>query len=262
VPVSGSVQVKTSRPPTMLGRGVIEFRAATVVAIGPNGQEQVKYHASYRGGDARVVVLPQDAASFTHMIIDFDGRDRAVVAGPGCVLARSGSAAAKAAALEVKAPAQASTSVPAAAAAGAAVAPAAMAGGDAILALKAGATEASGQFMPIVQNQVWVLRGPVEKAMLDAGMRSTHLMRDFILACTGSTPQCQAGMRAIAANAVSKVVTDASGQAQTSGLPAGRYFVFSTAMYKQRPMFWQVPVELHAGKNALALDLSNARAVE
>jgi len=98
--------------------------------------------------------------------------------------------------------------------------------------------------------------------MLDAGMRSTHLMRDFVLACAGSTPQCQAGMRAIAANAVSKVVTDAGGQAQTAGLPAGRYFVFSTAMYKQRPMFWQVPVELHPGRNAVALDLSNARTLE
>src|SRR5262249_22370658 len=132
----------------------------------------------------------------------------------------------------------------------------------AILALKAGSTETSGQFMPITQNRVWVLKGPAEKAMLDAGMRSTHLMRDLILACASSTPQCQVGMRAIAANAVSNVVTDATGQAQTPALPVGRYFVFTTARYKERPVFWQVPIELHAGKNALALDLSNARTVE
>lgn len=31
-------------------------------------------------------------ASFTHMIIDFDGRDRAVVATVGCVLVRAGGA--------------------------------------------------------------------------------------------------------------------------------------------------------------------------
>jgi len=254
--------ITTGMCDSMLGRGVIEFRAGTAVAIDANGQEQVKYHAAYRGGDTRVVVLPQDATTFTHMIIDFDGHDRAVVAGPGCVLARSGSATAKAAALEVKARDQASAPAPVAAAAGSAIAPAAVVTGDAVLALKAGSSEASGQFMPIVQNQVWVLKGPVEKAMLDAGIRSTHLMRDFVLACAGSTPQCQAGMRAIAANAVSKVVTDAGGQAQTAGLPAGRYFVFSTATYKQRPMFWQVPIELHAGKNTLALDLSNARTLE
>jgi len=243
---------------SMLGRGVIEFRPATVVAIGPTGKEQTKYRASYRGGDARVVVLPQDAVSFTHMIVDFDGKDRAIVLGPGCVLARAGSAVAKAVTQEVKARDQAVAS----ATAPALVPAAATAGGDAILALKAGSTGASGQFMPIVQNQVWVLKGPVEKALLDAGMRSKQLMRDFLLACSSSTPECQSGMRAVAANAVSKVVTDSSGQAQTPMLPAGRYYVFSTAKYKQRPMFWQVPIELHAGRNTLALDLSNARPVD
>ena len=55
-------------------------------------------------------------------------------------------------------------------------------------------------------------------------------------------------MRAVAANAVSKVVTDAGGQAQTTGVPTGRYFVFSTATYKQRPVFWQVPIALQTGK--------------
>jgi len=35
-----------------------------------------------------------------------------------------------------------------------AIAPAAVATGDAILALRTGSTEASGQFTPIVQNQV------------------------------------------------------------------------------------------------------------
>jgi hypothetical protein len=39
-------------------------------------------------------------------------------------------------------------------------------------------------------------------------------------------------------------------------------FVFSTATYEQRQMFWQVPVELHAGRDTLALDLSNVRTLE
>jgi hypothetical protein len=75
---------------SMLGRGLIEFRPAAVVAIGRDGSERVKYHVQYRGGGSRVVVLPQDAASFTHMIIDLDGRDRATVATVGCVLVRAG----------------------------------------------------------------------------------------------------------------------------------------------------------------------------
>jgi hypothetical protein len=75
---------------TMLGRGLIEFRPSTLVAIGPGGREQLKYHVEYRGGASRVVVLPQEATSFTHMIIDFNGADRATVAAVGCALARAG----------------------------------------------------------------------------------------------------------------------------------------------------------------------------
>ena len=73
---------------SMLGRGLVEFRPTSVVAIGPGGREQLLYHAEYRGGDSRVVVLPRDAASFTHMIVDFNGADRAIVVGPGCALSR------------------------------------------------------------------------------------------------------------------------------------------------------------------------------
>jgi hypothetical protein len=79
----------------MLGRGPIEFRPDAVVAIGANGREQVRYHADYRGGGSRVVVLPRDAGSFTHMIIDFSAPDRATVAAVGCRLSRSGDASAQ-----------------------------------------------------------------------------------------------------------------------------------------------------------------------
>ena len=78
---------------SMLGHGLIEFRPAALVAIGPGGREQVMYHVDYRGGASRVVVLPRDAASFTHMIIDFNSPDRATVAAVGCTLTRAGTPA-------------------------------------------------------------------------------------------------------------------------------------------------------------------------
>jgi hypothetical protein len=81
---------------SMLGRGPIEFRPTMLVAIGPDGRERVKYHVQYRGGGSRVVVLPQDAATFTHMIIDFNGADRASVVAVGCLLVRAGGAGAAA----------------------------------------------------------------------------------------------------------------------------------------------------------------------
>ena len=74
---------------SMLGRGLIEFRPNAVVAIGRDGREQLKYHVQYRGGGSRVAVLPQDAATFTHMIIDFQSPDRAFVNGVGCVMVRA-----------------------------------------------------------------------------------------------------------------------------------------------------------------------------
>jgi hypothetical protein len=77
---------------SMLGRGLIEFRPNALVAIDGGGREQIKYHVEYRGGGSRVVVLPRDATSFTHMIIDFDGADHAKVAAVGCGLARVGAA--------------------------------------------------------------------------------------------------------------------------------------------------------------------------
>lgn len=79
---------------SMLGRGLVEFRPNAVVAIGAGGRERVMYQAEYRGGGSRVVVLPHGATSFTHMIIDFNGRDQASVAAVGCGLTRVGGAAA------------------------------------------------------------------------------------------------------------------------------------------------------------------------
>ena len=82
---------------SMLGRGMIEFRPAGLVAIGADGRERPMYRAEYRGGGSRVVVLPQGGTTFTHMIIDFDNPNHATVAAVGCGLARAGAGSAKAA---------------------------------------------------------------------------------------------------------------------------------------------------------------------
>jgi hypothetical protein len=89
---------------SMLGRGTIEFRPAGLVAIGGGGVERPMYRAEYRGGGSRVVVLPQGGTTFTHMIIDFDGADRATVATVGCGLARAGGSRAAATADNLDSP--------------------------------------------------------------------------------------------------------------------------------------------------------------
>jgi len=82
---------------SMLGKGTVEFRPQGVVAIGRDGREHALYRAEYRGGGARVVVLPTGGTTFTHMIVDFNGADRATVNTVGCSLVRSGPATANAA---------------------------------------------------------------------------------------------------------------------------------------------------------------------
>jgi hypothetical protein len=55
------------------------------------------YRAEYRSSGAQVVVLPMGGTTFSFMYIDFNGRDRTMVAQVGCSLARAGPAAATAA---------------------------------------------------------------------------------------------------------------------------------------------------------------------
>jgi len=49
---------------SMLGKGTVEFRPQGVVAIGRDGREHALYRAEYRGGGARVVVLPTGGTTF------------------------------------------------------------------------------------------------------------------------------------------------------------------------------------------------------
>ncbi|HZT55915.1 MAG TPA: surface-adhesin E family protein [Burkholderiaceae bacterium] len=91
---------------SMLGRGLVEFRPNAVVAIDGSGRERALYRAEYRGGGARVVVLPQGGTSFTHMIIDFNGRNQASVAAVGCGLTRVGGVAAAESAAATATPVQ------------------------------------------------------------------------------------------------------------------------------------------------------------
>lgn len=234
---------------SMFGRGIVEFRPKTLVAIGRDGSESVMNHVEYRGGGSRVVVLPQDPGSIGALIFDFDSPDHITAAALGCVMARAGSAATTAGAAQ----------------AGDARGGVVGGAGGAILALEAGVAERPGQVTPVVGRDMWVLRGSADMALIRGGLQSTpdgSVMHNFWLACQRRTPDCQKGMQAIRASSVSLVQTDARGHAQTAALPAGRYYVFGTLVFNQRPMIWHVPIDLRAGSNSLALNLSNASSVE
>jgi hypothetical protein len=138
-------------------------------------------------------------------------------------------------------------------------------GGAAVLTLTAGATGRPGQFTPAAGRDVWVLKDSADAALIRGGLESSpdgSVMHNFMLACRRHAPDCQRGMKTIQTNTVSQVKTDAGGRAQTATLPPGRYYVFGAVSFNQRPMVWQVPIDLRAGSNALALGLGNAYPVD
>jgi hypothetical protein len=137
--------------------------------------------------------------------------------------------------------------------------------GAAMLALTANANEAPGQFTPAVGRDVWVLKGSADMALIRGGLQSSRdgsVMHNFMLACQRHAPQCQQGLKALQASSVGLVKTDAAGHARTSTLKPGRYYVFGAVTFNQRRMVWQVPIDLRAGSNALALGLDNAYPVD
>jgi hypothetical protein len=255
---------------SMLSQGLIEFRPTSVVALGPDGSARLLYHASYRGGGSRVVVLPQDSPDFTHMIIDFDQPGHGVVAGVGCVVTRASERTAATGASGVKSAGQpASVTTSGGSPTSPASRPATMTspgggGGGAVLDLTAGTTM-QGQFQPLANRKIWVMKGSADMALIDGGFTQTpygSIMHHFMTACRQKTPECQKGLAAIEAKTAGSARTDATGRARTGALPPGRYYVFATLVVEDKPMVWQEPIDLHPGSNSLALDLNNAYPVE
>jgi len=56
--------------------------------------------------------------------------------------------------------------------------------------------------------------------------------------------------------------TDASGNAQTPPLPAGRYWVLADAKVGAKHVMWNQPVDVKEGGKSLTLDQRNAMPVD
>src|SRR4029077_13506335 len=77
---------------SVVGRGIVELRPKTLVAIDRNGSESVLNLVEYRGEGNRVAVLPQDPGSIGVLVFDVSAKDRIRADGLGCVMARPGAA--------------------------------------------------------------------------------------------------------------------------------------------------------------------------
>jgi len=219
---------------SMFGNGSVEFRPTTLVSIGRDGQERVLTRVEYHGGGATIAVLPLDAGSFGAAVFDFKGHDKIIAQEIGCTMARAGAVATAQAGTAAAVNASQSTS------------PAA----PAVLVVTT----------PLRGGHVFVLKHDVEVALTNGGLRATpggSAMMTWEMACANRTPACQQGAQALAADTAGIAVTDGAGRGQTPPLPAGHYYVFNSVHIADKPMRWNLPLELKAGANSLTLDQHN-----
>lgn len=223
---------------SMFGNGMVEFRPTTLVSVS-GGRERVLTRVEYHGGGDTIAVLPLDPGSFGAAVFDFKGHDKIIAKEIGCTMARAGA--------------------PATAQPGQAVA------GSAPQAMGAGTGAVLVVTTPLRGGHVFVLKHDVEVALTNGGLRATpngSAMKLWGMACANQTPACQQGVQALAADTAGLAVTDAAGRGQTQPLPAGHYYVFNSVHIANKPMMWNLPVDLKAGANTLTLDQHNLTSVQ
>ena len=229
---------------SVFGTGVVAFAPTTLNWVAPDGHEEILNHVEYRSDGANVIVIPTDPDPIP-FIFGFPNRDHAVAAFFGCAMAR------------VTAVAQPKV-------AAAQPAPAAAPAASAILNLSIGVM-VSGNFSPAPAGiKVYVTIQDPDASLVKAGFTSNPgvaPIENLFAACKidkgGSQQRCNLGMAAMTASAIGAASSDASGHAQTGALKPGRYYLVGYSPYHGHALMWHMPVDLHAGSNAVTLTPQN-----
>ena len=229
---------------SVFGKGVVAFTPTAFNWVAPDGHEELLNHVEYRSDGANVIVIPTDPDPIA-FIFGFSDRDHVVAAFFGCAMAR------------VTATAQ-----PAVASAQPALGagPAA----SAILNLSIGMM-VSGKFSPAPSGiKVYVTTQNPDANLMKAGFDpnpGVGPLESLFAACKighgGTQERCNQGFAAMTAGTLSGAVSDASGHAQTGALKPGHYYLVGFAPYQGHSLVWHLPVDLHAGSNAVTLTPQN-----
>ena len=144
----------------------------------------------------------------------------------------------------------------------AAAAPSSPSGAGGVLAVSVGALSAD-QNSGAGRNFL-VLKEDPQIALIRGGLKPTPyatVLQNFVLACLAKAPECEKGARALQPHIVQMATTDATGRAQPTALPAGRYWLFGDTKVGDKRLMWHEPVDLQ-GDRSVTLDLRNALPVE
>jgi hypothetical protein len=224
---------------SIFGTGIVEFRADSM-SIGGSTKP-----AAYRGpggtahGDGTVILLPGGAGSMQIAAVLDVNNNRAAARDLGCELERLGAQSATASTPSGRTPPPSAAD---------------FAAGSARFTIAAGMGGVP----------VFVLTQNPETSLTNAGYRpppGKAVIAGWIDTCHSDVNTCAAGLRAMVSGAVKKANTDGSGKVDFGQLPPGHYYVIGLASTRQAGMFWDVPVDLHAGGNTLTLDQHNGRVV-
>jgi hypothetical protein len=124
---------------------------------------------------------------------------------------------------------------------------------------------ANGQFSPApAGTRIFVTNQNPDANLMKAGFVSTPPVppvENLFAACKighgGTQERCNQGFAAMMAGTLSGAVSDASGHAQTGALKPGHYYLVGFAPYQGHSLVWHLPVDLHAGSNAVTLTPQN-----
>jgi hypothetical protein len=128
------------------------------------------------------------------------------------------------------------------------------------LSVLAAVAPSSGAAIPIGDTQVFLQSRAVEASLSGAGFDEVGRtpVQTWASACKTNADACRAGVRAMTANPIAVVKTDADGRLTMPPVVPGHYYLFAFVNVRGRAFLWNVPVDLHPGSNALVLDAHNA----
>lgn len=84
----------------------------------------------------------------------------------------------------------------------------------------------------------------------------------WVYSCQIQSPACTQTLYDARPNSVSEAKADLNGRATLPAVPAGTYYLFAIAPYNQKPLVWDLRVDLKPGANSITLNQTNTASLE
>lgn len=133
------------------------------------------------------------------------------------------------------------------------------------MSLSGGLAPEPGDDPPLAGVSFIVAKESLESVLRKAGLQPSpggSAIKLWLTACETKQQLCQQGMSRLTAVEVGRVKFDAKGKAQLPALPPGTYYLVGSIMYDDRPMVWDLKIDLKPGPNSVILDQRNAAPID